>query len=110
MSGKLKEPCYALRGSGMKGRTMTVVFNLLLLRTFCGIHMKRTNRQLKTKLESRRDMSFTLLLSEITKILLIIHKYRVGRYFDTWEWKHMCVLLLRQQFCIDTIEHPVKAS
>ena len=56
--------------------------------------MKRTNRQLKKKmkLESRRDMSFTLLLSKITKMLLIIHKEGVGRYFGTWEWKHMCVL------------------
>ena len=37
-------------------------------------------------------MSFTLLLSKITKMLLIIHKEGVGRYFGTWEWKHMCVL------------------
>ena len=44
----------------MKGRAMTVVFNLLTFKNLLwDIHMKRTNRQLKKKkmkLESRRDM------------------------------------------------------
>jgi len=83
----------------MKGRAMTVVFNLLTFKNLLwDIHMKRTNRQLKKKNETRiqERHGFTLLLSKITKILLIIHKYRVGRYFGTWEWKHVCVLLLRR--------------
>ena len=78
----------------MKGRAMTVVFNLLTFRNLLwDIHMKRTNRQLKkneTRIQERHG--FTLLLSKITKILLIIQKYRVGRCFGTWEWKHVCVL------------------